>query len=143
MTWFLLLFLLVPIALFWRAVQYAILLRRIKKEQVAQEVQEEDCLSFCQRVEKEEDDNILFMQNLGLEEVLDVNHCTRWIFRDENGKIKSLYDLYANRVPLEELTMVPGAETIGIIPDLYYYREKISRWQMLEDEEEIRKLNNA
>jgi hypothetical protein len=37
--------------------------------------------------------------------------------------------------------MAPGAKTIGIIPDLYYYGEKISRWQMLEDEEEIRKLN--
>lgn len=63
-----------------------------------------------------------------------------WIER-ENGKIKRLYNLDGKRVPLAELSKLSGANIIGNEPVLHYYGELIGKYQMLEDEAEIRKLN--
>jgi len=91
--------------------------------------------------EAEKQKKIEYMKSLGLEGVAGV-HQSLWIKR-KNGKIKELYNLEAERIPLAELIQSPGAKTIGIEPVLYYYNNKISKQQMLKDEAEIRKLNNT
>ena len=148
MMWLLLL-LLVPLLWLFPYIRQVILIRRadklerekVKKREEQERKEREKKNQECQKFAAEKDEKILFMQNLGLEEVIGV-YGQLWI-RREDSKIKELYDLEGNRVPLADLAIAPGTKIIGIVPDLYYYGEKISRWQMLEDEAEIRKLNNA
>jgi len=115
---------------------------KIVKEREARERAEfEEQEKIRKEREAEKQEKVKYMRSLGLEEVIGASQ-EFWI-RRKNGKIKELYNLKVNRVPLAVLAMSPGTTTIGIEPDLYYYREKISKREMLEDEEEIRKLNNA
>lgn len=93
-----------------------------------------------QKFQDEKQEKIDYMTSLGLEPVRVLNDGTFWILR-EDGRIKELYSLDAERVPLANLSMCLSTKIIGIEPDLYYFNELITKGQMMRDEAEIRKLN--
>jgi hypothetical protein len=104
---------------------------RAREEKIERERYEVFVKEFDEKIETK----IRFMENLGLERViglLGTMDYSMWILR-ENGKIKELYDLDANRIPLANLSMCMCAKVIGIEPDIYYYSEKISARELMLD----------
>jgi hypothetical protein len=130
---------------FSRRVPIWVLLYKIQKESQKREAKEEakrkENYERYQELLAEKQKKVDYMKSIGLEEVYGVSN-DLWILR-KDGKIKELVDLDGNRRPLAELARSSGTQIVGIDPVLYYHGERIDKWKMLNDEAEIRKLNNA
>lgn len=115
-------------------------MKKTRKVALAAVVKDKERQEAEEELRKESQEKIDYMKSLGLEEARCINF-SMWILRDENGRIKELYDTDAKRMPLANLAMTRNAKTIGIEPDIYYFNDKITKSQMLNDELEIDKLN--
>lgn len=82
-------------------------------------------------------EKIEFMKKLDYEAVLGTDN-ELWIERGPNSRIKKLYELGGQRVPLASLASSQAAQVIGVVPEIWYLKEHISAQQLMQDDYEVR-----
>lgn len=92
-------------------------------------------------IKKEHEDKLEVLRKKGYS-IISGDHCEMGLERDKNERIKALYDLDGNRIPLANLAKVWGSKVIGNDPVLVYCGEVITAYRMLQDEREIGKISN-
>lgn len=122
-----------------QALYLAILIKQTQNKQPEFESEEQRLIrkGYEDYIEKR-DKQIAIMELKGYKKLDDKG--SMWMER-ENGKIKALYNRDGLRIPLACLSQLSGTKVVGNEPVLYFYGEKIDKWRMWKDEDEIRKLN--